>query len=230
LADPEIPKRLLQLDDITRGDHYFIADDDVCFHLWEYVKAGNVKEHPTNQLIQNLKIPMSAQQNIYRWRYKGLAINFAAAALSQVVPQDFFQHFTWIPIPPSAPKGTPEHDSRLCTVLRTVWPRIPDIRELVVQNVARTSKEKGLQPCDRARDFQIDESLTDPAPTHAILFDDVLTTGCHFKAMQTVLQQRFPGIFIAGLFLARVIRPDEPSAADLADFQSLLQGWLNRDS
>jgi hypothetical protein len=225
LANPQIPSRLLQLDEITREDHYYITDTDVCFHLWEYVKGGSVTEHPSNQLIRNLQIPMDEQGNFYRWRWKGRAIEFAATALSQVVPSDFFQHFTWIPIPPSGAKGTASHDPRLTKVLRSVRPVIPDVRELVCQNVNHTSKEKGVSPEVRAVDFAIDESLAYPPPIRAILFDDVLTTGAHFKAMQMVLEKRFPGIYTMGLFLARTIRPGDPSVFG-GDLQALLAQWV----
>jgi len=35
------------------------------------------------------------------------------------------------------------------------------------------------------------------------ILDDVLTAGTHFRAMQTVLSDRFPGVPIIGLFVAR---------------------------
>ena len=34
-------------------------------------------------------------------------------------------------------------------------------------------------------------------------FDDVLTTGAHFKAVQALLQSQFPQTEIVGLFIAR---------------------------
>jgi len=225
LANPEIPKRLLQLDEITRGDHFYIADDDLCFHLWAYVKGGLVTDHPSNQLIRNLQIPVDQRANVYRWRYKGRAIRYAADALSSVVPPDFFQRATWIPTPPSAAAGSPDHDPRLLEVLRAVRPQIPDVRELVFQNISHTSKEKGIPPETRAAHLEIDERFAYPPPAYAMIFDDVLAGGSHFKAMQMVLQRRFPGIQTAGLFLARTIRPDEPSAADLADFKLFLANW-----
>ena len=34
----------------------------------------------------------------------------------------------------------------------------------------------------------------DPAPDIVVLFDDVLATGSHFKAIEIVLGERFPGV------------------------------------
>jgi hypothetical protein len=75
--------------------------------------------------------------------------------------------------------------------------------------------QKGISPDARAVDFEIDESLANPAPTRVILFDDVLTTGSHFKAMQMVLQMRFPGIHMMGLFLAYTVRPNDPAVFEI---------------
>ncbi|QXP89654.1 hypothetical protein [Methylococcus capsulatus] len=43
----------------------------------------------------------------------------------------------------------------------------------------------------------------EPPPKVIGLFDDVLTTGAHFKATQSMLQETFPGVRVIGLFIAR---------------------------
>jgi predicted amidophosphoribosyltransferase len=35
------------------------------------------------------------------------------------------------------------------------------------------------------------------------LFDDVLTTGCHFRAAKSILEKSFHEVEIIGLFIAR---------------------------
>jgi len=47
----------------------------------------------------------------------------------------------------------------------------------------------------------------DPAPDIVVLFDDGLTMGSHFKGREIVLGERFPGVTVFGLFLARTVRP-----------------------
>ena len=51
--------------------------------------------------------------------------------------------------------------------------------------------------------YYIDEDQAEPEPTAIWIFDDVLTAGSHFKAMQHVLTERFPGVTTAGFFVAR---------------------------
>lgn len=56
--------------------------------------------------------------------------------------------------------------------------------------------------------YEFDEELTGPAPKAIGLFDDLLTTGSHFRAAKTILLERFPGVQITGLFVARRIIPE----------------------
>jgi adenine/guanine phosphoribosyltransferase-like PRPP-binding protein len=55
--------------------------------------------------------------------------------------------------------------------------------------------------------YEIAEDLTQPAPRRIAIVDDVLTAGTHYRAMHTILSQRFPGIPIVGMFVARRIFP-----------------------
>ena len=55
----------------------------------------------------------------------------------------------------------------------------------------------------------------DPAPDIVVLFDDVLTTGSHFKGIEIVQGARFPGVTVFGLFLARAVRPPNDETFDL---------------
>ncbi len=64
--------------------------------------------------------------------------------------------------------------------------------------------------------YQIDETLTNPAPVNIGIFDDVLTVGRHYRAMHTVLSQRFPGVPNTGIFIARTIHPNPFEDIDLS--------------
>jgi len=55
----------------------------------------------------------------------------------------------------------------------------------------------------------------DPAPDMAVRFNDVLTTGSHFRGIEIVLGERFPGVTVFGLFLARAVRPPNDETFDL---------------
>ena len=51
--------------------------------------------------------------------------------------------------------------------------------------------------------YAIDEGLTAQQPKWIGIVDDLLVTGCRFRAMSNVLRQRFPDARITGLFIAR---------------------------
>jgi predicted amidophosphoribosyltransferase len=54
-----------------------------------------------------------------------------------------------------------------------------------------------------AQYYEIDENLADPEPENIAVFDDILTTGTHFRAAKRVLSERFPNARIFGFFIAR---------------------------
>ncbi len=64
------------------------------------------------------------------------------------------------------------------------------------------------------RTTAIDQALRDPDPQVIGLFDDVLTTGAHFRAASAVLKQSFPGVRIVGL----LYRPPRPRSRRFGDF------------
>jgi hypothetical protein len=55
--------------------------------------------------------------------------------------------------------------------------------------------------------YEIDESIAAPPPTKIGIVDDVLTAGTHFRALQIKLNERFPGVPVVGLFIARRVFP-----------------------
>lgn len=100
-------------------------------------------------------------------------------------------------------------------VLRVLGGTTPlDIRELVLQRESTDADhncEYRRSPYEIADNYDLDHALLEPTPEVIGMFDDVLTKGSHFKAMQLVLRAKFPHVPIIGIFLARrVPQPDEP--------------------
>lgn len=87
-----------------------------------------------------------------------------------------------------------------------------DVRNLVVQTVSTdAAHEADNNPRPNVEDliklYQIDESLCNRTPADIGVFDDVITAGTHFRAMKTILNERFPGVRVSGFFIARRISP-----------------------
>jgi hypothetical protein len=114
---------------------------------------------------------------------------------------------TFVPIPPSAIVGDALYDDRMLKLLLRFGEGLElDIRELVRQRKS-TQPVRGaeLRPSvsEIAENYYLVDSLVEPCPTTVWICDDVLTAGNHYKAMQSVIKQRFPEVPTIGLFIAR---------------------------
>jgi predicted amidophosphoribosyltransferase len=90
-----------------------------------------------------------------------------------------------------------------------------DIRELVCQRV--TTKKSHCSGGDRLKIhelidvYELDIEAINSARENIVLFDDILTAGAHYHAMKTVLHRVRADLNIVGIFIARVIRPQDES-------------------
>ena len=211
-CDPQIPALFSQIDRTNRDEYRYITETDACYYIWERMSQvkGDYYKYPTNNFISNFKIPVSLKKSRPtphdRWYYKLHALQFAARALGALMPTEW-RDYTFVPIPPSKTKTDPYHDPRCLRTLQAVQPALPDVRELILLTESAEAEQKGLTPYERAEHYQINAALIHPEPQVVFLFDDVFTTGCHFKAAELVLKSRFPYVMVVGIFLARAVRP-----------------------
>lgn len=211
------PSRLTKIDELTRGDHTFLTDEDECLFFGEYTARKKWSYSETNRLILNFKKPVT-RKGQPEWQYKARAINEVARAFSTYIA-DAFRSITLVPVPPSKLRSDPEYDDRMMDMLRALsaLPGItPDVRELVIQTRPMPAAHDSMNrppPAEWEKVYAIDEALAQSAPTWIGIVDDVLVTGCRFRAMSTVLKKRFPDARITGLFIARRV----PEAVDLSE-------------
>ena len=208
------PSRFSMVDELALPDHYYLSETDICFYLGEYTARGGFSYSDTNSLVLNFKKDMD-RRGRPEWRHKGRAIREIAAAFSKALGEPLLRGMTYVPIPPSEPKGHSMHDDRLTQMLNRMSSSIDvDIRELVLQTASTpksSRNEERLPPDEREQLYVLDESLAEPAPDCIAVVDDLLTTGSHFKAMQAVLGRKFPTARVIGLFVARrVPETDDP--------------------
>lgn len=201
-----MPTRLSKIDDLTRPDHTFLDAGDICYYLGEYTARAGFAFSETNDLIQNLKKPMERRTRP-EWRYKTWAIERSAQMLREALPDDWYPHVTFVPVPPSKMRDHADYDDRLLQILQKVGEgtRI-DIRELIVMTESIDPahlKDDRRSVRELTQRMRLERSLANPPPGAICIFDDVLTTGAHFKAAETILRIQFPEIPLAGLFLAR---------------------------
>jgi len=219
-----------QIDQLTRPDHWHLDESDECFYFVEYRPGEKGPYSAGNQLILNFKKDVARYKHApdrRPWNYKLAAIDDVSRAIATHTNATHLPALTFVPVPPSKAATDPHYDSRCedaLTGIRKFTRSAVDVRKLIVQ----TTSTRASHACsdrlgiDELRAiYRIEESLAAPQPQSLVVFDDVLTTGAHFKAAKAVLAARFPGIPIWGLFIARVIRP---SAAEVFGFVDETRG------
>lgn len=217
-AGSSFPSRFTRIDDLTRGDHNHLLPGDECLFFGDYTARKGWAHSATNQLILNFKMPVN-WRGTNRWPHKQRAIRTVADLFSARIGSRF-EELTLVPVPPSKLKTDPEYDDRMMDMLRALKPPAgisADVREIVTQTEPiGAAHESSSRPPPEAWEsvYEIDETLTGQSPRWIGIVDDLLVTGCRFRAMSNVLSRRFPKARITGLFIARRV----PEAIDFSDF------------
>lgn len=199
-------KRLRKIDALERPDHYYLTESDDCYYLMEYTSGRGYEYSKTNQLISNFKKTMDRKGRA-EWKYKTRAIREASGYFQNVFDGDYLEEVTLVPIPPSKAKEDPMYDDRMLKMLELLCTDLDsDIREIItLSETIRASHETDDRPPpeELMEYFQIDQSLCNNVPNKILLFDDMVTTGSHFKACKQMLLEQFPDVEIIGIFIAR---------------------------
>jgi predicted amidophosphoribosyltransferase len=153
--------------------------------------------------------------------WKEQAIATIAAGLKGAIARQEVERHTWVPIPSSKLPDHPEYDDRLVQTLRRAFAGYnADVRELLRQSVSANADHDSnsrMTPENLLELLFIDHGAWNRATPRSIIpFDDVLTTGKHFKACERRLREIDPTIAIAGIFVARRALP-----RPMDDFENL---------
>lgn len=210
--------RLSRIDLSNIGEHYFLEPDDKCYYLSEYTSNMGYQGSPSNQWILNLKKDIEKKNKPQEYRYKTEAIKLYGDCLAALFNRAEVEELAFVPVPPSQTKSSPNYDDRLLRVLDVFKNAIAHnalVTELIEQKESYDAAHKVQNPRPPIEKlvmnytFNQDEAMrltSDPQRRTLVVFDDVLTAGCHFKAMQRVLRQHLPNYDIVGLFIARTVR------------------------
>ena len=205
---------LLALDERLRPDHWFLDAADHCHCLADYLPGRGYRANEVNQLIVNLKCPPSiASIDPRRRHYKRAAIGQIARALRAALSQSAVECATWIPIPTSRPLRDPDYDDRLQRILLAAFGHYAlDLRMVLYQSTATASDHASVRRISTEALYRViglDRALLARAPLREriVLFDDVLTTGKHYKCCERRLREVLADIPISGLFVARRVLP-----------------------
>ncbi|HEY6451656.1 MAG TPA: hypothetical protein VIX87_03575 [Steroidobacteraceae bacterium] len=207
------PSVLTLLDAPSRADHAYISASDRCAFLGQYLTGGNCRAG-CNQLIRSFKCEPSVTRNDYRRKQrKQQAIATLAQWLRRAVTREEAEHATWVPIPPSRGRGDPDFDDRLSRTLALAFAAYDvDVRELLYQIGSTVPDHAGQERLRTSTLYEIlrldlEALRARPIRERIALFDDVLTTGKHYKCCERRLREALPSAEIAGIFLVRRALP-----------------------
>ncbi|MYA89101.1 MAG: hypothetical protein F4X97_11760 [Boseongicola sp. SB0662_bin_57] len=205
-----------RIDELIRSDHTALNEDDTCIFLREY-KANAGYEGETNSLIWNLKKKPS-ESHRPGYHHKERCIQQVSSEFARHLRSEWLDVATLIPVPGSKAADHPDHDDRMVRICNGIRANL-DVRSIVTQTTSTNASHvagEGQRPSveELLAVYRINEALADPPPTNIGIFDDVLTVGRHYRAMHTILSQRFPDVPITGIFIARTIHPDPSSPFD----------------
>ena len=197
--------RFQQITGDMLADHSHLDANDQCYYFGEYTARASFSHSQTNQIISNFKKSVD-RKGLPEWRYKIQAIQQIANILNGALNP--MPTVLFVPIPPSKAKDHPLYDDRMVQVLKKLNPGWMSgcYRELVVQVNSTDASHLSDAKRDVQRliqNYRIDQNLVQPTPETIIIIDDVLTTGCHYKAAKHHLEAVYPQAEIYGLFVAR---------------------------
>ncbi|WP_297337660.1 hypothetical protein [Algoriphagus sp.] len=196
--------------------HLDLEEKDNCFYLREYVNGAGFQGGKTNSLILNFKKSVDEKGKDH-YQYKEMAIGQIADELIQALYENKnLDKMIFCPIPPSKQKSDPLYDDRLIQVLNRVKESIPitfeEMLETKISHPAQHKSAKRLSKADLKGKFSLASNSIDPTGKVVVLFDDVIANGRHFKVCSEIINDRFPGTAIIGLFIARRVEGFPPNS------------------
>jgi len=181
----------------------YLEPDDFCIFARDYYPYYGYQEGETNSLIFNFKKPISAK-GTNQWKHREKAVNKFANEASEIIPLNKKIYVT--AIPSSLAKSDENYNFKFedfFTELKIIRPEIKDISPITIIKSTQASHYGGAREIDEILTNYKWTGMEEPNPEFILLFDDVITTGAHFKAFQKFLKQNgFMGK-VYGIFWAK---------------------------
>lgn len=174
---------------------------DHCYYYGVYTPGGySVSDY--NSMVQNFKKDISRRNN-KEWFYRDKAVNDFASMLHHTLQNN---RWTIVPCATSKPRNSLNFNDRLdatANKLRLLSSNydiqfcLDTIEELIPSHTGGTRN-----PTEIAANTRWIQPTTKPNP-NIVLFDDVLTTGAHFRAYKDIILSHYPFCNVIGIFLAK---------------------------
>lgn len=209
--------KFLELAKEDMHEHSYLDIDDNIYYIEEYI-SGNGFAGKGNNLIINLKKSVD-KKGTDQWKHKEKAIIDIALLIAKEMdnPNVSSRRIYWLPIPPSRIKTDPLFDDRTYRILTLAIAVSTSCKHFVTDALYQHSNRESFSSITAKRD--VDELVSnysmndipnyDPEKDLIVIFDDMLTTGCHFKAVEELVLDKYPNAVVMGIFVARRVIKSE---------------------
>ena len=190
--------------DIVENPPSYLVPEDICFYARDYIPGVGYSASEANNLMNNFKKPKSTQDTA-EWEYKKLAIQQLANELSEILPAGA----RICSIPSSRTKQDPDYDPRFDMLFECMLKDSCDIKiEEPIACISSTLPAHlggSSRDPDDIKNNYVWVGFSDPTPEELYIIDDVITSGGHFKACQSIILENNPAIQISGLFFCKTV-------------------------
>lgn len=199
---------------VNSFNHRELDGEDICLflHTRETHQYGEIDQWSyAYQTIENFKIsPVALQNNPARRRYKEQAVQTITNDLTMLFRDaNPRARFLLVPAVTSKSRTDPNYDDRLIKVCSTVASRFPNVDSYELLSISRTiaSAHPGAGTRNVNALFSnivVDTSIAIRDYASVLIFDDVISSGAHFKACKLAIQRAYGNdVLIEGVFWAR---------------------------
>jgi predicted amidophosphoribosyltransferase len=198
----------------------YITENDICIYAREYKAGQGYQAGETNQLIYNFK-KSPAAKNTGQWKYRDRDVKKFAEEVSNKFFNESSAAVT--AIPSSKEKNDPEYTNRfedMLSHLKTLRPNVQIEWPIsLIATVEPAHLAGSRDPETIKQNYQWD-GFVGGTPETLVVFDDVVTTGSHFRAFADFSRENgFEGKII-GIFWARAIFPSAEDVFDVVEEES----------
>lgn len=193
--------------DTSENKPFYLSPEDECYFAREYTAGKGYSFSKANNLILNLKKPMS-KKGTNEFQHKINAVNQFATELAELL-DGIADNAAIMAVPCSKRKDHQLFDPRNEAVVELLKKKLPQIE--VIEPITRSVNVEPLHMSvgKRADPDQIMKSLdcvelkTDREII--VVVDDVITNGAHFVAVRRMLQKQNSEMRVIGAFWAKTV-------------------------
>lgn len=210
MDDMDEYNKLQVIDDSTRSDCYYLDSSDDCYYFGIYTAKKGYNYSEINQLISNLKKSMDRRSKP-EWKYKENAIDRCIHLVANALENTISGKYLIVPVPPSKAKNDALYDDRMLRIASQAialaqkqdnFEAVELVEQISSRDASHISNDRRPDVEELQKNYRLTGKIADDI-SGIIILDDVLTTGCHFKAIKSIICEKYPNIYVCGLFIAK---------------------------